>query len=158
MKRSILEGKQILAVDEDPVVLEDLERKILETGLKCRFDKVTTYVEAVEMMVSLTYDLVLLDVTDARSLDLLNLVVLRRFPVAVLASNALNPDVLKRSAESGAVSYLPKDRLREIVPFLEDTLYKCLPRWKRFSERMKGTFRLTFRPDSDARIGYSFQE
>ncbi len=158
MNRSILEGKQILAVDDDPVVLEDLERKILETGLKCRFDKTTTYIEAVEMMVSLTYDLVLLNVMDVRGLDLLSLVVLRKFPVAVLASYPLNPTVLKRSFEIGAVSYLPKDRLREIVPFLEDTLYKCLPRWKRFSERIKGTFGLTFRPDSDARIGYSFQE
>ena len=158
MKKSILEGKQILAVDDDPVFLEHLERKILEAGLKCRFDKVRTYIEAVEMMVSLTYDLVLIDIMDARSLDLLNLVVIRNFPVAVLASNPLNPDVLKRSVEIGAVSYFPKDKLREIVPFLEDTLYKYLPRWKRFSERIKGNFRLTFRQDSDARVGYSFQE
>ncbi len=158
MKRSILERKQILAFDEDPVTLQVLEQKILEAGVNCRLDKVSSYFEAVEMMVSLTYDLVLLDVMAARGLDLLSLVVIRNFPAAVLASNPLDPHVLKRSIEIGARTYLPKDKLKEIVPFLEDTLYEYLPKWKRFSERVKGTFRLIPRSDSDLRIGYSLHE
>ncbi len=158
MKRSILERKQILAFDEDPFVLQALEEKILESGVNCRFDKVSSYLEAVEMMVSLTYDLVILDIMAVRGLDLLSLVFVRNFPAAVLAGNSLNPDVLKRSIEMGTKTYLPKEKLKEIVPFLEDTLYEYLPKWKRFSERVKETFRLIPRPNSDLRIGYSLHE
>ncbi len=47
MKGSILEGKRILAVDEDPDVLKVLEEKILQSSPNCIFDKVTTYIHAV---------------------------------------------------------------------------------------------------------------
>jgi len=81
MPRSIFEGKQILAVDHDSGILQVLEEKILEACPNCRFHKAITYIQAVEMMLSLTYDLVLLDIRGVRGSDLLNLAVRRNFPV-----------------------------------------------------------------------------
>jgi len=80
MTRSIFEGKQLLVVADDPDILEVLEEEILEACPNCRVDKTTTYIQATEMMISSTYDLVLLNVSGVRGFDLLNLAVMRNFP------------------------------------------------------------------------------
>lgn len=137
MERSIFEGKQILAVNDDPEVLQVLGKEILEVCPNCRFDKATTYIQAVEKMVSLTYDLVILETIGVHWFDLLNLAVMRNFPVAMLTSNP-NPDALKRSIEMGTRAYLPKDKLGEAVPLLEDVLrHQYLPFWRRIFEPLR---------------------
>ncbi len=141
MARSILNGKSILAVDDEPDVLTVLDEEIREACPDGRFDKATTYEDAVAKMISLTYDLVILDIMGVRGFDLLDLAVTRNFPVVMLTAHALTPDALKRSLERGARAYLPKEKLGEIVPFLEDVLrYENLPGWKRLLEKMEGFF------------------
>jgi len=102
MIRSIFEEKQIRAADDDPDILQVLEEEILEACPNCRFHKATTYIQAVEMMLSLTYDLVLLDIRRVRGSDLLNLAVTRNFPAVnfptvMPVSHSLNPDALNYS-------------------------------------------------------------
>src|SRR4030042_1424554 len=76
MGESMLEGKSILAVDDEPDVLAVLEEEIKEACPHSRFDKATTYEEAVERMISLTYDVVILDIMGVRGFDLLEMDVL----------------------------------------------------------------------------------
>jgi len=141
VKESLLNNKLILAVDDEPDVLTVLEEEIKEAAPQCRFDKATTYQEAVERMMALTYDLVILDIMGVRGFDLLNLAVNRRFPVVMLTAHALNTESLKQSIESGARAYLPKEKLGEVVPFLEDILrYEYLPGWGRLLETLGGFF------------------
>jgi CheY-like chemotaxis protein len=141
MAESILNGKSILAVDDEPDVLTVLEEEIRETCPDSRFDRVSTYEEAVARMISLTYDVVILDIMGVRGFDLLELAVSRGFPVVMLTAHALTPEALKRSFEMGARAYLPKEKLGEIVPFLEDVLrYEYLPGWKRLLEKLEGFF------------------
>jgi len=141
MGESILNGRSILAVDDEPDVLAVLGEEIKEACPHSRFDKVSTYEEAVERMISLTYDVVILDIMGVRGFDLLELAVSRNFPVAMLTAHALTPETLKRSFEMGARAYLPKEKLGEIVPFLEDMLkYEYLPGWKRLFEKLEGFF------------------
>ena len=141
MVESILNEKMILAVDDEPDVLAVLEEEILDAAPKCRFDKATTYQEAVERMMSFTYDVVILDSMGVRGVDLLELAVSRNFPVAMLTAHALTPEALRRSFELKARAYLPKEKLGEIVPFLEDILkYEYLPGWKLLFEKLKGFF------------------
>jgi CheY-like chemotaxis protein len=141
MNESILNGKMILAVDDEPDVLTVLEEEILAAAPKCRFDKATTYQEAVGRMISLTYDVVILDIMGVRGFELLELAVSRNLPVAMLTAHALTPEALKRSFEMKARAYLPKEKLGEIVPFLEDVLkYEYLPGWKLLFEKLKGFF------------------
>jgi hypothetical protein len=52
MTESILKGKTILAVDDEPDVLTVLEEEVKEAYPDCFFDKATTYKEAVERMAS----------------------------------------------------------------------------------------------------------
>jgi DNA-binding response OmpR family regulator len=118
MTASILDGRRILAVDDEPDVLSVLEEEILGACPNYKIDKATTFKEASEMMVLWTYDLVILDIMGVRGFDLLSLAVNRNFPVAMLTAHALSPEALKQSMEMGARAYLPKEKLGEIVPFL----------------------------------------
>jgi DNA-binding NarL/FixJ family response regulator len=84
---------------------------------------------------------VILDIMGVRGFDLLELAVNRNFPVAMLTAHALTPEALKRSFEMKARAYLPKEKLGEIVPFLEDVLkYEFLPGWKRLLKKLEGLF------------------
>jgi CheY-like chemotaxis protein len=141
MGRPILSGKRILAVDDEPDVLTVLEEEIQSACSDCQLDKARTYEEAVARMISLTYDIVILDIMGVRGFDLLELAMSRKFPVAMLTAHALTPEALKRSFEMGARAYLPKEKLGEIVPFLDDMLkYEYLPGWKRLLEKLEGFF------------------
>src|SRR4030067_1737718 len=100
MKASILSGKKILAVDDEPDVLTVLEEEIKDAAPTCQFDRATSYEEAVEKMIAWTYDVVVLDIMGVRGFDLLELAVNRNFPVAMLTAHALSPDALKRSIAS----------------------------------------------------------
>ncbi|HSB06691.1 MAG TPA: response regulator [Thermodesulfobacteriota bacterium] len=141
MKESILNGKRILAVDDEPDVLEVLEEEISGACPKCTFDKATTFEEASQRLDSYTYDLIILDIMGVRGFDLLELAVVKKFPVAMLTAHALTPEALKRSFEMGARAYLPKEKSGEIVPFLEDVLtYEYSPGWKRLFMKLEDFF------------------
>lgn len=141
MPESILNGKRILAVDDEPDVLSILEEEISETSHGCKLDKATAYESAVRMLMSQTYDLVILDIMGVRGFDLLTLAASRNFPVAMLTAHALTPEALKQSIEMGARAYLPKEKIGEIVPFLEDVLrYEYLPGWGRLFENLREFF------------------
>jgi len=145
MKESILNGKRILAVDDEPDVLDVLEEEILEVAPKCKYEKATTYKVAADKLKSWTYDVVILDIMGVRGFDLLELAVNRNFPVAMLTAHALTPEAMKRSFEMKARAYLPKEKLGEIVPFLEDVLtYEYLPGWKRLFSKLGDFFREKF--------------
>ncbi len=54
MADSILNGKSVLAVDDEPDVLTVLEDEILGSAPKCKFEKTTTYEEAAKKLKSQT--------------------------------------------------------------------------------------------------------
>ncbi len=159
MTESILDGKRILAVDDEPDVLATLEDEILAAAPKCKFEKATTYQEAAKKLESQNYDVVILDIMGVRGFDLLELAVSRNFRVAMLTAHALTPEALKRSFEMKARAYLPKEKLGEVVSFLEDVLkYEYLPGWKRLLEKLKGFFDSKFESDWEKRTGLLWQE
>jgi CheY-like chemotaxis protein len=142
MAESILNGKRILAVDDEPDVLEVLEEEILSYAPTCKIEKVTTYQEAAKKLETQDFDVVVLDIMGVRGFDLLEQAVKRNFKVAMLTAHSLNPESLKRSIEMGASAYLPKGKLGEVVPFLEDILESAdgLSVWGRFMAKLEGYF------------------
>jgi CheY-like chemotaxis protein len=159
MKESILNGKRILAVDDEEDVLTVLEEEILGSCPDCKFDKATTYENAMAMLKSNHYDVVILDIMGVRGFDLLEQAVNRNLRVTMLTAHALTPDALKRSFEMKARAYLPKEKLGEIVPFLEDVLkYEYLSGWKRLLEKLKGFFDSKFETDWEKKTGLNWSE
>src|SRR4030067_154422 len=139
---SILNGKHILAVDDEQDVLTVLEEEILGAAPECKFEKAITFEEAAKKRESQPYDVVILDIMGVRGFDLLELAVSRNFRVAMLTAHALNPEALKRSFEMKARAYLPKEKLGEVLPFLEDVLkYEYLPGWKRLMKKLEKYFK-----------------
>jgi len=142
MVESILNSKNILAVDDEPDVLAVLEEEITGAAPECKFEKATTYEEATKKLESQTYDVVILDIMGVRGFDLLDLAVGKGLRVVMLTAHALTPEALKRSFEMKARAYLPKEMLGEVVPFLEDVLkYEYLPGWKRLMKKLEGYFK-----------------
>jgi len=157
--KSILNGKRILTVDDEPDVLKILEEEILATCPNCKLDQATTYETAVKMLESTNYDVVILDIMGVRGFDLLDLAVKKKLRVAMLTAHALSPEALKKSVELGARAYLPKEKLGEIVSFLEDVLaYEYVPGWKRLYEKLKGFFDSKFESDWEKKTGLNWQE
>ncbi len=141
MSPSILNGKTILAVDDEPDVLSTLEEEVRVAAPECKFEKATTYEEAAGKLESQTYDVVVLDIMGVRGFDRLELAVKKNLRVAMLTAHALTPEALKRSFEMKARAFLPKEKLGEIVPFLEDVLtYEFLPGWKVLFKKLGGFF------------------
>lgn len=140
MTESILKGKRILAVGDEPDVLAVLEEEILGSCPRCRFDKATSYETALEKLNTQTYDLVVLDIMGVRGFDILDIAVKRKLPVAMLTAHALNPEALKQSFVMGARAYLPKEKLGEIVPFLEDIFSETdnLSGWAKLLKKLEG--------------------
>jgi len=146
-------------VDDEPDVLTVLEEEILSACQDVIVDKATTYQEAFEKLASWTYDVVILDIMGVKGFDLLELAVSRDFRVAMLTAHALTAEALKRSFEMKARAYLPKEKLGEVVPFLEDVLkYEYLRGWKRLLEKLKEFFDSKFESDWEKKTGLRWQE
>ena len=80
-----------------------------------------------------------------RGFDLLEIAVAEKFKVVMLTAHAVNPKALKKSHDMGAMSYLPKDKLGQIVPFLEDVLqYDHKSVWKRLMEKHEDLYTKNF--------------
>ncbi len=159
MAKSTLDGKRVLAVDDEPDVLATLKEEILEAAPKCKFETATTYQEAAKKIESQTYDVVVLDIMGVSGFDLLESAVKRNFRVAMLTAHALNVEALNRSFRMRAMAYLPKENLGQVVPFLEDALqYEYLPGWKRLMEKLKGFFDSKFESDWEKKTDLPWTE
>ena len=144
---SILNNKRLLAVDDEPDVLETLKEQ-LDGFDGLIFDKATDYDTGYELIRSWTYDLVILDIMGVRGFDLLNASVSLGFPAIMLTAHALSVDALRTSIKMGARAYLPKEKMSEIVSFLEDVLIlEHRSGWRRLFESLGSFFNTSFGRD-----------
>lgn len=94
MGESILHSKKILVVNNDLGVLGILEKKLFGTYPNCEVEKATNNREAMEKLGSWSYDLVILDITQAWSLHVLRHALRRSLPVVVFKSLLEIPKLL----------------------------------------------------------------
>jgi CheY-like chemotaxis protein len=94
---SVLCGKKILVVNNDPEVSGILEKKLSDTYPNCEVEKVATNEEAVEKLESWNYDLLILDITQAWSPYVLKHALERNLPVVVFKSLFEIPKLLDAS-------------------------------------------------------------
>jgi len=121
-KSEILQDKLILAVNEDKDVLEVIEEEFSFDAPGATLHGTTTCENALQYLISYTYDLALLDIAAVSGFDLLQIAHNTGIPVVVLTAHALSPEALRKSIELGARAYLPLEKLGSLIPFLEDVL------------------------------------
>jgi len=112
----ILKGKKILAVDDEPDILETLE-EILD---QCDVKTSENFELARELLETNSYDAVILDIMGVRGFDLLEIAVARKIPALMLTAHGLEADNLVGSIKLGAKSYIPKDKISDIDTYLKE--------------------------------------
>lgn len=161
MSDSVLNGKRLLVVDDEPDVLESLEELVLAAAPRCRVDRARTHAEAVARIAETRYDLAVLDIMGVDGFDLLQKLAAMGVPAVMLTAHALTPEALRKSIELGAWAYLPKEKLADIVPVLEEAATMEYPRgWGRMFDELKGFFNARFGErwmETDPRFWSSFE-
>jgi len=141
---SLLKNKIVLVVDDEKDVLD----AIAEMLEMCTVHKVSDYETAIQHLLSYTYDIVVLDIMGVKGFDLLKVAVKRGFPTVMLTAHALTPQSLKKSIKLGAVSFLPKERMSNLVEHLEDVVLQGgKPAWQKLFEKVGDLFNKRFGPD-----------
>jgi DNA-binding NtrC family response regulator len=141
---SILKDKVILVVDDEPDVLEAIEDELD----MCTIHKAPDYKTALQFITMYTYDVVILDIMGVNGFELLKKSVERGFPTLMLTAHALTPEALKKSIKLGAVSFLPKEKMADLVYFLEHVVIEeGKPIWEKLFNRFGDFFNKRFGPD-----------
>jgi DNA-binding NtrC family response regulator len=115
---SLLDGKKILAVDDEPDILKVLD----ELLSMCDVVTASTFHEAKDLLESQDFDIAILDIMGVDGYSLLDIANKKNIPVVMLTAHAFTPDNLVKSMKEGAASYIPKEELANIIPFLNDVL------------------------------------
>ena len=141
---SPLKGKIVLAVDDEPDILDALE-ELLD---QCQVVKKANYDDAVEYLNSGSPDLAILDIMGVNGFDLLKLCVAKKIDTVMLTAHAFSIESLKKSLDLGARAYLPKEKMADIVSFLEDVVtMEHKENWQRLFNRLGGLLNATFGAD-----------
>ncbi len=143
---ALLNGKRVLAVDDEADILETIE-DILDMA---DVDSARDYQSASEKIRSGRYDLAILDIMGVDGLALLDEAVAQGIPTVMLTAHAVNPDTLMSSIRKGAIAYLPKETLAELDELLEALLAAQAagkPPWKLLFDRLGSYFDERFGPE-----------
>jgi DNA-binding response OmpR family regulator len=114
-KKSYLEGKKILAVDDEKDILEMIEEELEMADVDTALD----YQTASEKIRQNQYDLAILDIMGVDGLTLLEKAVEKKIPAVMLTAHAMNYETLMHSIRKGSISFLPKEKLGELVRLLD---------------------------------------
>lgn len=136
----ILNGKRILAVDDEPDVL-DVIKEELPT---CEVLTASDFDTAQELIRNETVDLVILDIMGVNGFELLDECGRRKVPAAMLTAHAIDVESLNKSLRLGAVSFIPKDelvRLPELVAEILEGLAEGRSHWPRLFQRLGPFFK-----------------
>ena len=138
-EKNLLNGKKILAVDDEPDILEILE----ELLSMCEVVKASTFEEARDLLESRDFDIAILDIMGVDGYALLNIANKRKITAVMLTAHAFTPDNLVKSIREGAASYLPKEELPNITTFLKDVLEaekKGENTWEPWQEKLPSSY------------------
>ena len=139
-----LKDKVVLVVD-DEVDVTDTVAEILEM---CLVRKANDYDTAAQLLLSYTFDVVILDIMGVNGFELLKLSVKRGFPTVMLTAYALSPESLEKSIRLGAVSFLPKEKIADLDEFIADVVLKGgQGAWVKLFDKLGGFFNQRFGPD-----------
>ncbi len=145
-KKDLIKGKRILIVDDEPDVLDTLE-DLLATA---KITKTGTFEEAKKCMETEHYDIVILDIMGVNGYELLKIASGKNMTAIMLTAHALSPEDTMKSHREGAALYVPKDKMVDIVTYLEDVFEaesKGKTTWWRWIDRFADYYDEKFEKD-----------
>ncbi len=145
MNTSFIAGKKILAVDDEPDILETIEDLLDEVTL----DTARDFDTASKKLADNTYDLAILDLMGVDGLTLLDICVEKGIPTAIFTAHSMNAKTFQEVIEKGAVSFLPKERMADLNHFLNKLIAAIesgKEPWKILFDELAGYFDEKFGP------------
>jgi DNA-binding response OmpR family regulator len=143
---SLLEGKRVLLVDDEPDVLETLSALLP----MCDIATASSFAEAEKLLQERDFDMAVLDIMGVDGYRILEMVYEKNMIAVMLTAHALSPEDTVKSFKKGAASYVPKEKMSEIATYLEDVLEarnKGKSTWGRWLERFNAYYERVFGPD-----------
>jgi len=145
----ILKGKSILAVDDEPDVLDVVKEQLL----MCQVTTANNYETARNFINTKHFDLVLLDIMGVDGFALLELCREKNLPAAILTAHAISVESVNRASRLGAVTFLPKDELANLPELVAEVLTlvrEGKSHWRRLFQRLGPFFK--------ERLGLSWED
>ena len=145
-KNKLLNYKRIIVVDDDFDVLDSLE----ELLPMCDVVKASSFEEAEDLLKRQYFDIAVLDIMGVNGYKLLEIANKRNVISVMLTAHALSVENTIRAYKDGAALYLPKDKMGDIVIFLNDILEaieKGKSPWWRWIDRLGSYYDEKFGPD-----------
>jgi len=145
-RKTLLKGKKILIVDDEPDVLETLK----ELLPMCHVKGADSFKKAKELLETQHFDMAILDIMGVDGYKLLKVANSRDVIAVMLTAHALSPENVIKSYKEGSASYIPKEEMANITTFLNDVLEaknKGKHPWWRWLERCGSFFNKRFGPD-----------
>jgi DNA-binding NtrC family response regulator len=142
-EKNLLEGKRILAVDDEPDILETLEALLP----MCLVVKASTADQAKQLMDSQSFDIAILDIMGVDGYKLLEVARKKKIIAVMLTAHALSVESTIKSFKGGAAFYVPKDEMAKIETFLTDILEaesKGESSWWRWLDRLGAYYEKKF--------------
>ena len=136
---TMLKGKRILIVDDEPDILAVLE-DLLDM---CELVKASSFEEAKSALESQDFDIAVLDIMGVDGYGLLEAANQKNIPALMLTAHAFTPDNLVKSIKEGAASYIPKEEITEIADYLVDVLTarkEGRNPWETWQEKLPATY------------------
>ena len=112
----LLSGKKVLVVDDENDILET----VVELLDVCDVATANTFQKAKQLLESEDFDIAILDIMGVDGYGLLNIANSRKIPAVMLTAHAFSSDNLVRTIKEGAVSYIPKEELKDLADYLTD--------------------------------------
>ena len=142
----LLEGKKILLVDDELDVLDTLEDLLP----MCEVKKASNFRAAKDLLENQEFDIAILDIMGVEGYSLLDVSVKQKVTAVMLTAHALSLENVVRSYKEGAASYLPKEKMVNIVSYLNDILElkkRGENPWKRWYDRLSSYLEDKFKTD-----------
>lgn len=133
--QNLLEGKNVLIVDDEDDILDTLEDLLP----MCNTVRASNYDTAEKLLNSRPFDIAILDIMGVSGYKLLEICVQKEIVAVMLTARALEPADIKKSFRKGAAYYIPKEEMGDIDVFLNDVLeaiQKGENTWSRWYNRL----------------------
>ncbi|MGD9818097.1 MAG: response regulator [Desulfomonilaceae bacterium] len=140
---AILKGKRILAVDDEPDVLD----VICEELSQCEVVTVKDFDSAQKLIETQKFDLAILDIMGVNGFQLLELCTIRNLPAAMLTAKATDIRSMNRALNLGAVSFLPKEEMGSLEVLTAEILQglqEGKSHWRKLFDRLGPLFKKKF--------------
>jgi hypothetical protein len=122
-KNSPLENLTVLVVNFDSDILNSVAD---ELGM-CLVHLAPDHEIALQYLLGYKYDIVILDVIDVTSCELMQISVSQKIRTIILTADEVSSESLNKCSQKGAVFFFPRELIPELSEFLEKLF---LDKWK----------------------------